>query len=202
MSPAEGEKESAFSDIEVDDGEDALLSFLKGVKVPSAKAKRREDSLQDKSAAWMQMYNKKLRELKAKYSKKKATKSMRQAAKDYVDAKMLRLAKEGKGKNEEEVKKTKESKETEKKDVDAKSGKLKKTKSVKKGDGDQEKEDTERVKGENEPVKGNEQTKSNEQGKTVSDKPKAKRPVSPKQTSPIAKGYLREHLRRHPPRHA
>ena len=111
MSPAEGEKESAFSDIEVDDGEDALLSFLKGVKVPSAKAKRREDSLQDKSAAWMQMYNKKLRELKAKYSKKKATKSMRQAAKDYVDAKMLRLAKEGKGKNEEEVKETKETKE-------------------------------------------------------------------------------------------
>ena len=85
VSPAEGEKESAFSDIEVDDGEDALLSFLKGVKVPSAKAKRREDSLQDKSAAWMQMYNKKLRELKAKYSKKKATKSMRQAAKDYVE---------------------------------------------------------------------------------------------------------------------
>ena len=192
VSPAEGEKESAFSDIEVDDGEDALLSFLKGVKVPSAKAKRREDSLQDKSAAWMQMYNKKLRELKAKYSKKKATKSMRQAAKDYVDAKMLRLAKEGKGKNEEEVKKTKESKETEKKDVDAKSGKLKKTKSVKKGDGDQGKEDTERVKGENEPVKGNEQTKSNEQGKTVSDKPKAankpKAVSKPKTDKPNRKG--------------
>ena len=83
MSPSEVEKEqkeSTFSDIEVDDGEDSLMSFLSSVKVPSAKAKRREDPFEGKSATWMRMYNKKLRELKGKYSKKKATKAMKKAA--------------------------------------------------------------------------------------------------------------------------